>query len=122
MAEQVQHPGNILGRFIEYLLTQKGQAAKHLGISRATLFRVLAEEGRITVDIAMRLEQAFHIPAAYWLQRQADFDIAQAKSSGQYRDITPMKSVIDARDALAMAECSARGDAWSNNQRRSAVA
>tara|TARA_Y100001933_G_scaffold22317_1_gene19000 strand:- start:852 stop:1250 length:399 start_codon:yes stop_codon:yes gene_type:complete len=103
-SKNLGHPGSTLGQFIEYLLVPKGQAASHMGVSRATLFRILAEEGRITVDIAMRLEQAFQIDAGYWLKRQADYDVAQARESQRYAEIAPMKDRDEARDALMQAE------------------
>ena len=104
MTTLVQHPGAILGHFIEYLLVPKKAAASKLRISRATLFRIIGEDGRITVDVAMRLEGALHIPATYWLQRQVAFDIEQARRSGEYDDIKPIKSLAEARDALTLAE------------------
>lgn len=104
LTKNLGHPGSTLGQFIEYLLLPKGEVASHLGVSRATLFRILSEEGRITTDIAMRLEVAFQIDANYWLKRQADYDVAQARQSGRYSDIAPMASRADARDALIQAE------------------
>lgn len=104
MTTLVQHPGAILGHFIDYLLVPKKAAASKLRISRATLFRIIGEDGRITVDVAMRLERALHIPATYWLQRQMAFDIQQARRSGEYDDIKPVKSLAEARDALTLAE------------------
>lgn len=98
------HPGATLGRFIEYMLLKKNDVATHLGISRGTLFRVIGEEGRITPDLAMRLERAFHIDAGFWLKKQADFDVYQARMSSEFKEVAPMKMAEDARDALAMAE------------------
>jgi len=104
VSKNFQHPGRVLGHFIKFLLVQKNNAAKHIGVSRATLFRIIGEEGRITVGVAMRLEQAFNVPALYWLQRQAEYDIEQARRSGAYAKIGKLKSVVEARDALALAE------------------
>lgn len=98
------HPGATLGRFIEYMLLTKAAVASHMGVSRATLFRVISEEGRITTDLAIRLERAFHIDAGFWLKKQADFDVYQARMTGQCAEVAAMKSAPDARDALALAE------------------
>ena len=104
MSNNVIHPGRVLRAFIEFLLLSKSSAASHLGVSRATLFRILGEDGRITTDVAMRLERAFHVPALYWLQRQAEFDIQQAANSGDYQGISRLKSSSETCDALSLAE------------------
>lgn len=70
------HPGAILREDIlkEMNLTITA-AAKGLGISRKHLSEIVNEQSPITVEMAVRLEQAFGIGAEFWLDLQKKYDI-----------------------------------------------
>ena len=71
------HPGEILKELvIEPLELTITDVAKHLGISRKTLSKVLNGRGAITPEMAMRLELVFKKPSAdHWLRLQNAFDL-----------------------------------------------
>ena len=55
------------------------EAAKVLGVARHTLSRVLNGHAAISPEMAIRLEKAKWSNAGFWLQRQATYDLAQAR-------------------------------------------
>ncbi|KFI18013.1 XRE family transcriptional regulator, partial [Nitrosococcus oceani C-27] len=63
---------------IEPLGLSVTEAARHLGISRKTLSKVLNGRGVITPEMALRLEMVFGKPnAAHWLRLQNAYDLWQ---------------------------------------------
>nr|MDT0252726.1 HigA family addiction module antitoxin [Endozoicomonas sp.] len=77
------YPGRILG---EEILKPLGisivDAAKHLGISRKTLSKILNGRGAITPEMAFRLEKVFGNPSAsVWLGMQNDYDLWHIKQN-----------------------------------------
>ncbi|HEY53965.1 MAG TPA: HigA family addiction module antidote protein [Caldilineae bacterium] len=75
------HPGEILKELIiEPLGISVTDTARHLGVSRKTLSKVLNGRGAITPEMALRLEMTFGKPdAAHWLRLQNAFDLWQAR-------------------------------------------
>ena len=49
--------------------------AKHLGITRATLSRVINGKAAVSAEMALRLQDAFGIKADLWLAMQAARDL-----------------------------------------------
>jgi len=76
------HPGIHLKHEVERHELSKRQTAESLHIGRMTLYRVMKGEADITVDLALRLEAGFGIPAVKWLEMQADYDRWQNETSG----------------------------------------
>jgi addiction module HigA family antidote len=74
------HPGETL---LEDVLPALGLSiaafARHLGISRETLSRVLHGRAAISIDLALRLEEAGISSARLWLGVQADYDLWRAR-------------------------------------------
>jgi addiction module HigA family antidote len=54
-------------------------AAKHLGVARHTLSRVINGQAGISPDMAIRLEKASWSNADFWMRLQAQYDLAQAR-------------------------------------------
>ena len=61
------------------------EAARHLGISRVTLSRVVNGRAAISPDLAVRLERAGLSTARLWLAMQAAYDIRHASKRKQPR-------------------------------------
>lgn len=78
------HPGETL---LEDILPSLGLTiaafARHLGISREALSRVLHGRAGISIDLALRLEQAGISSARLWLGVQADYDLWQARQQAR---------------------------------------
>ena len=74
------HPGETL---LEDVLPALGLSiaafARHLGISRETLSRVLHGRAAISIDLALRLEEAGISSARLWVGVQADYDLWRAR-------------------------------------------
>ena len=71
------HPGKLIAEFMgERTVTD---VAKHLGVTRAALSRVLNGRAAVSAEMALRLEQAFGLDADVWLRLQANFDLTRVR-------------------------------------------
>ncbi len=75
------HPGETLK---EDILPDLGlsvtQAAEQLGVSRATLSRIINGRSAISADMAIRLSQWLGGSAEIWLRAQLQYDLWRAES------------------------------------------
>ena len=87
------HPGEILKELvIEPLGLSVTAAAKHLGVSRKTLSKVLNRRGAVTPEMALRLEMTFGKPnAAHWLRLQNAYDLWQTRQQSATIQVTPIE-------------------------------
>ncbi len=70
------HPGEVVREEILYPLgLSVSKAARHLGISKQTLSKVLDGNSAVTPEIAYRLSLLFKPSAESWLRQQASFDL-----------------------------------------------
>ncbi len=86
------HPGEILKELlIEPLGLSVTDAARHLGISRKTLSKILNGRGAVTSEMAVRLEMTFGKPdAAHWLRLQNAYDLWQTRQHADEFEIEPV--------------------------------
>ena len=86
------HPGEILKELmIEPLGLSITDAARHLGVSRKTLSKVLNGRSSVTPEMALRLEMAFGKPnAAHWLRLQNAYDLWQTRQHSAAIHVTPI--------------------------------
>lgn len=71
------HPGIIIKEYLEGITVS--DAAKHLGITRTALSRILNGKTGISPEMAIRLEEAFGATTAEtWLAMQAKYDLWKA--------------------------------------------
>lgn len=75
-----QHPGALLGEILEAgnFPYSKAEVARALGISRRTLYNLVAGDQGVTAEMATRLAAAFRNDPRFWLQLQAEYDLAIA--------------------------------------------
>ena len=87
------HPGEILKELvIEPLGLSVTDAAKHLGVSRKTLSKVLNGRGTVTPQMALRLEMTFGKPnAAHWLRLENAYDLWQTRQQSATIHVTPIE-------------------------------
>ena len=87
------HPGEILkDLMIEPLGLSITDTARHLGMSRKTLSKVLNGRGAVTPEIALRLEMVFGKPtAAHWPRLQNAYDLWQARQQSVAIHVTPIE-------------------------------
>lgn len=86
------HPGEILLELvIEPLGLTVTETARHLGVSRKTLSKILNGRGSITADMALRLELVFGRPSAeHWLRLQNAYDLWKARMRKDELRVTPV--------------------------------
>jgi addiction module HigA family antidote len=88
------HPGEILKELvIEPLGLSVTEAARHLGVSRKTLSKVLNSRGAVTPEMAVRLEMTFGKPdAAHWLRLQNAHDLWRTRQRSTALHVTPVEA------------------------------
>lgn len=67
------HPGRILANYLQGRSVT--EVARHLGITRPALSRVLNGKAGISADMALRISEAFNTDAEFWLRLQAQRDL-----------------------------------------------
>jgi addiction module HigA family antidote len=76
------HPGGLIADILENgdlaIGTTITALAKHLGVTRASLSRVVNGRAAISADMALRLEAALGVKADMWLRLQLKHDLWQA--------------------------------------------
>ena len=71
------HPGRILRSALEGVnLTH---FARHIGVSRVTLSKVLNCRGGVSAEMSLRLSAALGTHPSLWFEIQGDYDFAKAK-------------------------------------------
>ena len=91
------HPGELLREDVFPALGRsKAEIARLLGISRQTLYDILAERQPVTPGMALRLGKLLGNGPALWLNLQRRYDIWQAERE--------LKREIEAMPTLAAVE------------------
>lgn len=84
MMHNPSHPGVIIKHdVLEPLNLSVAEAARRLGVSRASLSRVINSKVAIGPDLALRLELAGVSTARSWLAVQANYELWQAEQHTQ---------------------------------------
>jgi addiction module HigA family antidote len=79
----------------------KTDFAKALGISRQTLYDLLAERQSVTAEMAMRLEAVIGGSAEFWLSKQAAYDLWKARKEV---DVSKLKRLREPKRVREAAE------------------
>jgi len=92
------HPGSVLRDYLgEMSVTD---AARHLGVTRVALSRILNGAAGISADMALRLADALGTSPDLWIGMQAQYDLWQASKR---RHRVPRLRAATARSASAQA-------------------
>lgn len=89
------HPGELLREDVLPALAVPVQtAAKHLGVSRQTLHRILSETAPVTPAMALRLGKLCGNGAALWLAMQSAYDLwgAEAEIGAEIAKIPTLRA------------------------------
>jgi addiction module HigA family antidote len=87
------HPGALIADILENGELSVGKSvtalAKHLGVTRATLSRIINGRSAVSADMALRLQDAFGMRADLWLSLQfkRDLWVASRKRRRKVRSV-----------------------------------
>lgn len=84
------HPGSVLREYLGSVSVT--EAARHLGITRAALSRVLNGSAGISADMALRLSDALGTSPELWTGMQSQYELWEA-SRRHRRKIAPLAVV-----------------------------
>jgi addiction module HigA family antidote len=70
------HPGEVLRDYLGGVSIT--DAAKHLGVTRAAVSRILNGRAGISAEMALRLSEALRTSPELWIGMQAQYDLWQA--------------------------------------------
>ena len=70
------HPGSVLKEYLGNATVT--ETARHLGVTRAALSRILNESAGISAEMALRLADALGTSPDLWIGMQAQYDLWQA--------------------------------------------
>ena len=86
------HPGALLREIVlPALPVGKAEVARALGISRQSLYDILAEKQPVTPGMAVRLGAVFGTTPASWLNMQTAYDLWHAERKVDRSKIKPLK-------------------------------
>ena len=77
------HPGTILRDYLGS--TSVTEAAAHLGVTRATLSRILNGSAGVSAEMALRLSDALGTSPELWIGMQSQYDLWQASKKGHQK-------------------------------------
>jgi addiction module HigA family antidote len=79
------HPGEVLTGWLDDLGLSVTAFAKHLGISRVMLSRILHCHAAISADMDLRLGEALGTSPGFWLRMQVQRDLWEARQRAEER-------------------------------------
>ena len=87
------HPGELLAEdVIPATGKSKAEIARRLGISRQTLFDILAQRQPVTPQVAVRLGKLFGNGPGLWVRMQAAHDLWKAERDTDVSGIETLKA------------------------------
>ena len=87
------HPGKVLAELYLKPLDMSAIAlSKRLKVPRTRIERLVKGETSLTVDTAMRLARFFGNTPEFWMNLQRAYDLARARETVDWTDITPLEA------------------------------
>lgn len=81
------HPGEVLREYMGDLSVTR--LADHLGVTRATLSRLLNGSAGVSAEMALRLSEAFRTSPDFWLNMQSQYELWKA-SRAKRKQVAPL--------------------------------
>lgn len=81
MARTPIHPGELLADELEEIGVKPSHLAEALGVSAASISRIIAAKQAVTAEMSLLLGQYFGQSDDVWLKLQATFDIDLARQN-----------------------------------------
>jgi addiction module HigA family antidote len=87
------HPGGIIKEALESIPMSVTAFAKHIGVSRVMLSRVLNERSGVTPEMSLKISEAFGQGSSdIWFRVQTDHDSWKA-SQTKRKKVSPLKGL-----------------------------
>jgi len=84
------HVGEILRElYLQPMGISVTDAAKHLGVTRQALSRLVNEQSGISAEMAIRLGKAFNTTADYWMNLAMQYELWQASKKASNIHVEP---------------------------------
>ena len=91
----IKTPGEVIQHdALNHLKIDQAAFADAMGMSRASISRILSGKASITPESALRLEAVLNEPAEYWLGLQASYDLAKLRQAAAI-DTSALKRLED---------------------------
>lgn len=87
------HAGEVLKEYLGDVSIST--AAKHLGVTRATLSRIINGQAGISADMAVKLSILLNTSPQIWLNMQTNYDLWQA-SQKRHDEVVPLNEALPA--------------------------
>lgn len=85
------HPGEVVKKsLIDNTGLSVTQAAKHLGVQRVTLSKLINGKSGISPEMAIRLSKALNTSSKMWADMQSMYDLAQAEKLRSKLNVKPI--------------------------------
>ncbi|MET3114857.1 addiction module HigA family antidote [Pedobacter sp. CG_S7] len=86
---QADHPGRILEQMIIDRKIVRSKMAMDIGMYPTQITDIVKGRKDISPVIALRLENAFDLPAEYWLEQQMKYDLFKERLNLESSKINP---------------------------------
>ena len=90
MMHNPPHPGRVLKDYLEGRSVT--EVARHIGVSRVNLPRLLNEQAGVSAQMSLRLSEALGTSPEFWFKMQMNFDLWQATQKKR-KKIAPLQKV-----------------------------
>lgn len=95
------HPGEVLKEeFLEPMGITVYRLSKETGLSQTRISQIIKGERSITAETALKLGKFFSVPAEFWMNLQALYDIEEAQKRYK-KDIEFIHTFSDSKRAAA---------------------
>lgn len=95
------HPGEVLKEeFLEPMGVSVYRLSKETGLSQTRIGQIIKGERSITAETALKLGKFFSIPAEFWMNLQALYDIEEAQKRYK-KDIKSIHTVYELQRSAA---------------------
>lgn len=95
------HPGEVLKEeFLKPMGITVYRLSKETGLSQTRISQIIKGERSITAETALKLGKFFSVPAEFWMNLQALYDIEEAQKRYK-KDIESIHTFSDSKRAAA---------------------
>jgi addiction module HigA family antidote len=95
------HPGEVIGEeFLKPMGISVYRLSKETGLSQTRMSQIVKGKRSVTAETALKLGKFFGVPAEFWMNLQALYDIEEARKRHK-KDIAAIHTVSDFKHAAA---------------------